>query len=277
MFKKIIYIVSMSVAIAPVLVFAQETAVPEKTGVRSELQEKREALRQGAQEKRDALKQDLKEKKDSLKQEFVDKKEQLKDKVDGTRSETKDKREVVRTEMQEKREALKKEMQEKKEGMKKEIEAKREQFKVSAQERRDALKKKLGEKRAENIEKFFMNMSEKFHAAIGRLNTFADKIEDRLDKAEDNGKDVSVARTKLADAQSRIAATERSLADAKTGYKEMVKDSDPKAAFAKVKEAVGSVAANVREAHKLLVEVVTSLKGLGSGIETAPVTTTPTQ
>mgnify|MGYP001581897653 CR=1 FL=1 len=117
-------------------------------------------------------------------------------------------------------------------------------------------------------------MSEKFHAAIERLKNFADKIEDRLDKAEDNGKDVNESRAKLVEARTKIIATETALADAKAKYAEAVKNPDFKASFAKVKEVVSGVVEKVREAHKALVDVVTSMKGLGGGVEKSPVATT---
>lgn len=145
------------------------------------------------------------------------------------------------------------------------VEKKRAQFEKLAPERQEQLKKKLGEKRAAAIERFFQNTVRKFVNAITRLETLADRIGTRLDQAEANGKDVSALRDSLAKARMKIDEAERALEDAKAKYAEAVKNPDFKASFQKVKEVVGGVAQRVKDAHRALVEVVRSSKGLGGG------------
>jgi len=154
-----------------------------------------------------------------------------------------------------------------------EIAKKREAFREEAQKRRDELKKKLGEVKAKRIEQFFTNMGEKFEKAIDRLGSLADRIEDRLNKAETNGKDVAALKAMLVKAREKITAAETALTDAKAKYAEATaSNQDFKVAFRKVHELAKGVTSKMREAHGALVDVINSTKGLGTE---RPATTTP--
>lgn len=214
----------------------------------------RAALYEDLQQKRQELQQEVQEKRDTLKTEVQEKRDALRGSLSQSREEMRQKMEVFRNEVMEKREALQEELKNR-----------REQFKTEAQKRRDELKKKLGEKRAERIEAFFQRMVEKFEHAIERLKKHADKIAEHLDKAEANGKEVAAFREKLASANDKILAAESALEDAKAKYTEAAEGQDFKASFAKVREIVHGVAEKVKEAHRALVDVVNSIKGLGRG------------
>lgn len=211
------------------------------------LKQEREADKQALEQKRDALKQEVQQKRDVLKKEIQEKKD------------------LFTQETREKREALRKEMEVKKEALKDEIKKKRESFKDEAKKRREELKKKLGEEKAKRIEAFFQKMVEKFENAVDRLDKLADRISSWLDKAEDNGKDVVALREKLAAAKTKITDVEKALDEAKVKYAEAVKEPDFKVAFKKVKEIVKGVSEKVKQAHRALVDVVNSIKGLGGG------------
>lgn len=260
--KKITAIIissSMALQLAPLAVFAS---------FHEAIRDRREAVKQEVQQKRDELKQEVREKRDVLKKEVKEKSEAL-------RGEIKEKNQALREELKKRQEALRMELKDKREALKTELKDKREKFKAEEQARKEELKKKLGEKRGENIERFFNQMVGKFEAAIGRLKDLSDRIASRLNKAEENGRNVVELRAKLAGANDKIAAAERALEDAKAKYAEAVKDKDFKASFRKVREVVAVVHDAVREAHRALVDVVNSIKGLGGGESKA--TTTPTQ
>ena len=179
----------------------------------------------------------------------------------------------MKAEMQQKREVFMEDIRTKREAFRDEILKKREVFRAEAQKRRDALKKKLGEERAKRIEQFFGNMVEKFEKAIDRLNSFADRIEERLNKAEKNGKDVAALNVLLTTAREKISGAETALVDAKAKYAEATaSNQDFKVAFKKVHEIVKGVVVKVKEAHRALVDVINSTKGLGAE---HPATTTP--
>lgn len=175
------------------------------------------------------------------------------------------KQEVLRLEAKQKRDALLQEAKQKREILKEEAKTKREAFKEEAKQRVEAMRKKLGDGRAKRVEQFFNNMVRKFENAIDRLNNLADRIDSRLKKTEDAGNDVAKQRDLLKVARDKITAVETALSDAKAKFAEMAKSENPKEAFKKVKELARGVAEKVKEAHRALVEVVTSLKGLRVG------------
>lgn len=175
------------------------------------------------------------------------------------------KQEALRQEAKEKRDALMQEAKQKRDAVMKAAKTKREAFKDEAKQRVETMKKKLGEERAKRIEQFFNQMVKKFENAIDRLNNLADRIESRLKKTEDAGNDVSKPRDLLKVARDKITAVETALSDAKAKFADMAKSENPKAAFEKVKELVKGVAQKVKEAHKALVDVITSIKGLRLG------------
>ncbi len=230
------------------------------------VKERREAVKQEVKEKREQLKDEVKQNREAVKQEFQQKRgalsQELKEKSEALRGELKKKQEVFKTELKEKREAVKQELKDK-----------REKFREEEKARKEELKKKLGEKRGENIERFFNQMVGKFEAAIKRLKDLSDRIVSRLSKAEENGRNVAELRIKLSAANDKIAAAERALEDAKVKYAEAVKDPDFKVAFKKVREVVNGVKEAIKEAHRALVDVVNSIKGLGD--EEPKATTTP--
>lgn len=185
-----------------------------------------------------------------------------------TREEIQSKRDTLRDEVRQRREALKKEFEERRQALRADAERLREKFRQDAQVRRDELKKKLGEKRAERVEQFFTQMLRKFEAAIARLTQLADRIAGRLNEAEARGRDVGALRTQLEQARTKIVEAEKALEDAKAKYTEAAKNPDFKAAFKNVREIVNGVQEKVKDAHKALVDVVNSIKGLGRGTAT---------
>ncbi len=176
--------------------------------------------------------------------------------------------------VQEKRTQLKEGLKDRLDDIKEKVrggfEKKRQEFTDGAKDRKAILQKKLGEKRGERIEQFFTKMTEKFDSALERLEKTADKIEGRLTKAAENGRDVVALRAKLTEARAKIEEARTFLEDAKAKYSDAAKNADFKAAFRNVKEVVQSVSGKIKEAHRALVEVITSMKGLGKGQVTPP-------
>lgn len=259
--KTISYIIGSSLIlnVVPFATFAafHEAIKERRTTAKEEAEEKREQFKQDVQQKRDVLKKEVQEKKDTIKREL------------------KEKRDIFTNTAKERRDELREEAKRKQELLRKEIQAKRDEFKERTEARKTELRKKLGERRAEKIEDFFKKMSEKFDQAIDRLLDSARKIEERLDKAEANGKDVTKLRADLTAAEGKILEARKTLEAAKARYDEAVKNPDFKESFQKVKEVVGEVAKKVREAHAALVGVINSVKGLGKGEKSPVATTTP--
>lgn len=257
---------SFVLLVLPLAVLAQDSVEPGTGAAKPELQQKREVFRQEVKQKQEAVKQGIQERKDTLKQNIQERKDILKQNVqerkDALKQGVQEKKEV-RKEIRDTRATVRQEVREKRKGVRAEVEKKREEFKQKVEERKDELKKKLGEKRAVEIERFFANMARKFEEAVNRLDVNADKISTHLDKAAANGRDVSVPHAKLEEARGKIAEAEKAFEDAKARYAEAVKDPDFKASFAKVRSVVQGVEQKIKEAHRALVDVIKSLKGLG--------------
>lgn len=171
------------------------------------------------------------------------------------------------------KEALEKQLKERQAALKKEFEQKKEEFRVKAKERTEALKKKLGEQRASKIEQFFSRMVRKFEDAVTRLDGFADRIEERVNKAAEAGKDVTTARDKLSLARQKIEEAQTSLHNARAKYEEATQGKDFKVAFQNVRSMVAELKNKVKAAHAALTDAITTLKGVGRGTATTtPVT-----
>lgn len=259
--------------VLPMAVLAQTSEGPaagvapvqEHQDVRREIRQERKDVKQDIQKKREQLKQDVQQKREQLKEGLKEKRDAVKQNVNKLRQEVKQKGETMKQEVKEKREALREEVKQKRQVLQEEIQKKRNDFQEQVKARRDELKKKLGEQRAERIEHFFNKAVEKMHKAVDRLGNLADRIEERLHKAENNGKDVGALKEKLNQARAKITDVLKAVEEAKTAYSEAIKNPDLKAAFVKVHEIVKGVEVKIREAHRALVDVVNSTKGLGGG------------
>jgi seryl-tRNA synthetase len=120
-------------------------------------------------------------------------------------------------------------------------------------------------------------MTDKFEAAIDRLEGLADRIEERIDTAASSGKDVTRARSELEAARLKIKEASSELENAKSKYAQALKNTDVKAAFAEVKKIVQGVAAKVKDAHGALARVASGLKGVGGPRTAQPAEATTSQ
>lgn len=226
------------------------------------------------QERQDA-RQDVRIIRKDFRVEVKEKRDALQNELKAKRMEVRDMAQTIPPEdMRQKREEFRKEVVQKHEELRKEIKSKHEEFKQKAQERKDELKKKIGEERARRVEDFFTRMANKLSLAIERLDKLADRIESRLDKISESGKDVSILETKLENARTSITSAQKALEDAKAKFTELAQNDNPKEAFPQVRELISQVSGAVKSAHAALVDVIGSIKR-GRLDETA--TTTPQQ
>lgn len=257
-------ILSLTLSLAfmmPYFSFAQDAVKPnaqkkdvmmeKKEEVKTMRQEAVKTLRTDVAEKRTMLKNEAMEKRDALNTEVMQKRETLKMEA----------KTLPKEQLMEKREAVRVEIKEKREDFRETVKEKRETFKEEAKERVEALKQKVSEEKAKRIEAFFGTMVRKFEAAISRLRMLADRIDSRLDKFEDEGKDVSSLRISLDSARAVIEDTENALDMAKEEFNALVQNEAPQEYFSKVKEVIAGVSQKVRDAHKALVDVINSTKG----------------
>src|SRR3989344_5423080 len=255
-----IAILGSAAIILPILSFAHEGETEviaqvqiEKTqpDLKTAVVEKREAIKNTANE----VRANISEKRDMLKTEVMEKRDAIKNTANEVRANIAEKRDMLKTEVVEKRDALKTEVMQKREVLKLEI-------KNLPKERVKVLKEKVSEERAQKIEAFFGSMVRKFEAAISRLRILADRIDSRLDKLEDKGRDITTLRAALDDARNTIETAEDALDKAKEEFTTFASAENPKEYFEKVKLVVQDVASKVKISHKALVDVINSVKGI---------------
>lgn len=244
-------------------VFSPAFALAHEDDAVAQAQEKPVPARKQVVEEKKALKADISQKRETLKTEIKQKQEALKTDVKQKREAIKAESKTLAPEMlKEKRTVLREDIKKERTELKEQIKQKRDTFKEGAKERVEALKNKLSEEKAKRVEVFFGTMVRKFEAAINRLRNLADRIDARLDKFEDVEKDVSASKTALDNARMVIDEAESSLDRAKEEFKAMAQNEKPDEYFKKVKEVVAIVSTKTKDAHRALIDVINSTKGI---------------
>lgn len=155
------------------------------------------------------------------------------------------------------------------EGLRMEIKNERDAFKTKTNERRDDLKKSIGDAKAQRVEMYFTNMTDRMDAMVDRLDTLADRTQSRLDKIHDAGKDTAEPQAALDAARLAIAGAHSAISDAKTKFSELSTSTTPKEEFPAIKELINIIKIKSKEAHAALVEVINSIKKGHLNIEEA--------
>lgn len=169
---------------------------------------------------------------------------------------------VLRQQIKTERQEIKEEAQTKRKALIADTQSRREDFKNKIQLRVDELKKHFGEVRAKRIEQFFDNMVEKMENAVDQLNKSDDRTSRYLDKLSARGKDVGVYEANLDAARLKIVEAQTALENAKTKFSDMALSANPKEKFKEVKNLIQIAVQKIKSAHKSLIEVVRSVKGL---------------
>lgn len=139
------------------------------------------------------------------------------------------------------------------------------------QQQRQEVRARFSEVRKARIRAFWERMAKRLEAAIEREKKLADRIESRLNKFQEAGKDVSASRAKLGQARAKINQAEAALNAAKGTVEAVLNADDPKAAFQEVRDTVlKDVIAKIKEAHAALVDVINTLKGVSGKVKPTP-------
>lgn len=117
------------------------------------------------------------------------------------------------------------------------------------------------------------NMERSFEARIAGLEGLAGRIQTRIGKLQLEGRDMTAATAKLAEAQKRITEAKTELATLKRADVAMIASAKPATAFGNVKNRYAkNITTKIKAAHKALVETIVLMKGQkGSATTTAPV------
>lgn len=117
-------------------------------------------------------------------------------------------------------------------------------------------------------------MERSFEVRIAGLEGLASRIQTRIGKLQTEGKDMTAASVKLAEAQKRITEAKTELSALKKADTAMVASAKPATAFGNVKNKFAkNVTAKIKAIHATLVETVVIMKGQGvpTATSSAPV------
>jgi len=177
-----------------------------------------------------------------------------------------DDRREFREEQKEKREEFRDERASKAREFREEQKEKREEFREEraskSQELRDKAKERLSQARKELIKKWWSRAERRLRGIIDRQRRLADRIEARIEKLEDAGKDADEQKDALAAARLKIDASATALASASVGVDAVIANNVPADAFRKLHDLHKGVVGKIRESHRALVQVIVSLKAL---------------
>lgn len=150
------------------------------------------------------------------------------------------------------------------------------EVRAKVEAKKNEIKTKIDQKRTEVAKKFWRNASSRFEKLFSVELRLADKIGKRLDQAAKNGKDVTAQKAALATARASIASAQQAAKDASAQVEVIMADTTLSAqdAKAKLQALHKGVLERLRLAHKQLVDVVVSMRGLKASPSVSP---TPAQ
>lgn len=128
-------------------------------------------------------------------------------------------------------------------------------------ERKVEVKQKLETARAELVRMYVNRMSNRYDAAINRLDNLAQRISTRLEKLSSDGKDIKVYTKALDAAKTKIELAKTKLAEAKTVLNAVPDSELPKTDFENARTKLTGAKDAINSARTALVDVVNSIKG----------------
>ncbi|MCE9629009.1 MAG: hypothetical protein K8Q91_03370 [Candidatus Vogelbacteria bacterium] len=138
---------------------------------------------------------------------------------------------------------------------------------VSTSSKRDLLKDeremrrgKVDDLKKDRIEAYASRITRRLTAAIERISSLIDRVEERLTKADAKGIDITKAQGLISEARTNLSEAKVGLADFQAKVSDLVTTSTPGESFVKAKEAAGTVITKIKTAHAKIVEAITSLK-----------------
>ena len=133
------------------------------------------------------------------------------------------------------------------------------------QQNQEENRARVQETRKARIRQFFGLMEKRLEAVIARQVRLAARIESRLSKLASAGEDVSIQSAKLVAAKALTSEAETLVGELGGGLEAVLEANDPKAAFSEVKGQVKAIVDKLKESHRLMVEIITEIKGLRVG------------
>ena len=133
------------------------------------------------------------------------------------------------------------------------------------EQKREEIRTKLTKKRQERIADLYARISKRNEVAIDRMTTLADRILARLDILESEGEDVSSLEAEVNSAKDLVESAEEILVSLEGVVDEMLESEEPKAIYPVVQDSVKEIKDTLKDAHSILVSVITQINGLRVG------------
>lgn len=158
-----------------------------------------------------------------------------------------------------------------------ETEDRRDDNQERKEQKREELKERLSASRMERLKAWWNRTARRLGKIIEREDRIAEKIQERINKLKNRGRDVVQLQKDLDAAKVKIDAAKKALTDAMAQVDGILANNTPKEALRKLHELQKGVIAKIREAHSALVKVLASTRGLSvTPTPTPTVSPTPT-
>lgn len=215
-------------------------------------------------ERKKTLKESYQEKLQSLfqKREEVQNREEEEEGEVGQQNE---KREEVQNRIEEKKESQK----EKQEEVQNRVEERKAEMEKKKVEIKGRLEEQIRERVKTSVEKILAH----FESLLNKISEIKDKTQERIVALELRGIDLTESKTLMEIVPVKIEEAKTEIANLKIALQEALDSEEPQTAFETTKELTLSAKNAVKEAHKSLVDVISSIK---ASVRATTATTTPT-
>ncbi|MEX0917245.1 MAG: hypothetical protein WDZ90_01875 [Candidatus Paceibacterota bacterium] len=230
---------------------------------------------------------ELEEKKEALKQEqegqrkaFEAKREEHRAQTDSFRTDVRERidtfRESDKTEggrasfqenLEERRNAFRVAQEEKRDELKAELEAKRSERRAQLEALQGERQAALEERVRGRINALADRLLDRLVAAVERLETLGDRVESRIEKFAERGADTTEAENFLAQAEEKLIEAETAIADVAILVEELLLSENPRETYTQLRAELREVTNIIREAHRLLISAVSSLRAAQASID----------
>lgn len=157
-----------------------------------------------------------------------------------------------------KRDTVKEKIEQKSQEVKTKLDDLRERKATRAAER----KERLSEIRLEMIKKYSDKMLARLEAAISRLANIQGRVENRIDKLREEGKDTTILEETLAQAKLKQTAVNTAFMTAKNTLSQLLTQENPQEVFKLSREAVDNVKDALKDWHQALNNIITQIEGV---------------
>lgn len=132
---------------------------------------------------------------------------------------------------------------------------------TSGNQAKNQLKSKLTEEKINKVRGSFAKIENRFNVHTRNLDSLAQRIENWVIRASQEGKDVISAQANLNDAKMKIQEAQEAAIKLRTDIDDMIYADNPKEKFGIIKnDMTKNVAEKIKAAHRALVQVIISLK-----------------